>query len=104
MERQEPTAGSKAVTRMVAVVIRGRVQGVGYRMWTRDEARRLGLSGHVRNRADGAVEAVFAGSEQAVGTMIENCRKGPRGARVDDVDVADSGPAIPQPGFTIFPG
>ncbi len=47
--------------RTASVIIRGRVQGVGYRFWTRGEAERLGLAGYVRNRPDGTVEAVFSG-------------------------------------------
>ena len=73
------------------VVIRGRVQGVGYRMWTEDLAERSELEGWVRNRRDGSVEAVFAGPEQAVMAAIEACRSGPRGAHVDAVDVEDAG-------------
>ena len=68
------------------IVIRGRVQGVGYRMWTEDTARERGLEGWVRNRRDGAVEAVFAGSIEAVEAMIEACRCGPPGARVEGID------------------
>jgi acylphosphatase len=71
------------------VVIRGRVQGVGYRMWSEDLAERLGLEGWVRNRRDGSVEAVFAGPEQAVMAAIESCRGGPRGAHVDTIDVEE---------------
>lgn len=104
MERHEPTAESEPATRTVALVIRGRVQGVGYRIWTRGEAQHLGLSGYVRNRSDGTVEAVFRGSEQAVGAMIETCRKGPPGARVEEVDVTDPVDAYPRSGFTILPG
>jgi acylphosphatase len=65
------------------VMIRGRVQGVGYRAWVDHEARRLGLQGWVRNRRDGGVEAVFAGEEKIVTDMIASCRKGPYSARVD---------------------
>ena len=68
------------------VVIRGRVQGVGYRMWTEDEARARELEGWVRNRRDGAVEAVFAGPAEAVDAMIEACRRGPPGAHVEAID------------------
>jgi acylphosphatase len=67
------------------VVIRGRVQGVGYRAWVDHEARRLDLQGWVRNRRDGSVEAVFAGDEGVVAGMIASCRKGPFSARVDEV-------------------
>ena len=66
-------------------VIRGRVQGVGYRAWVEHQARRLGLQGWVRNRRDGSVEAVFAGTEEVVTNMIAACRRGPSSARVDDV-------------------
>ena len=68
------------------VLIRGRVQGVGYRAWTEVTALERGLNGWVRNRRDGAVEAVFSGLEAAVLAMIEDCRSGPSGARVDGVD------------------
>ena len=82
--------------RSVHVRIGGRVQGVGYRAWTVDEAQRRGLSGWVRNRADGDVEAVFSGPAATVDDMIAACRRGPFSARVDHVmiDVAEpvSGP------------
>jgi acylphosphatase len=72
-------------TTTIRVRITGRVQGVWYRGWTVDHARRLGLSGWVRNRRDGSVEAVFAGPEEAVRAMIELCRRGPPAALVHDV-------------------
>jgi acylphosphatase len=72
-------------TTTIRVRITGRVQGVWYRGWTVDQARRLGLSGWVRNRRDGSVEAVFAGPERAVRAMIELCRQGPPAALVNDV-------------------
>jgi acylphosphatase len=64
--------------------IRGRVQGVGYRC--EYTALDRGLAGWVRNRRDGAVEAVFAGPPATVAEMVEACRRGPPGARVDTVD------------------
>lgn len=67
------------------VIIRGRVQGVGYRGWTEVMALERGLQGWVRNRRDGSVEALFEGLEQAVAAMIEECRRGPPGARVDSI-------------------
>ena len=67
------------------VVIRGRVQGVGYRDWMQREATRLGVQGWVRNRADGAVEALVAGEEAAVQALLSACRRGPMLARVDDI-------------------
>jgi acylphosphatase len=68
------------------VIIRGRVQGVGYRAWTEVTALEHGLEGWVRNRRDGSVEAVFAGEEDQVAAMIAQCRRGPPGARVDAID------------------
>jgi len=67
------------------VLIRGRVQGVGYRYWTRRTATARGLEGWVRNRRDGSVEAIFAGPEQAVADMIVLCRRGPEAAWVESV-------------------
>ena len=73
------------------VVIRGIVQGVGYRAWAEDEALRRDLGGWVRNRRDGTVEAVFSGPDQEVEAIILACRQGPRGARVDAVDITEGG-------------
>jgi len=68
------------------VVFRGRVQGVGFRAFVEDEAVRRGVGGWVRNRRDGAVEAVFTGPENAVQGIVDVCRQGPRAARVDGVE------------------
>jgi acylphosphatase len=68
------------------VLIKGTVQGVGFRYWTRRAATARGLQGWVRNRRDGTVEAVFAGAERAVADMIKLCRRGPDAAWVDSVD------------------
>jgi acylphosphatase len=68
------------------VVIRGRVQGVGYRAWTEYTALELGLEGWVRNRRDGTVEALFAGPAEDVTAMLKACRQGPPGARVESID------------------
>jgi len=67
------------------VMIRGRVQGVGYRAWVDHQARQFSLQGWVRNRRDGCVEAVFDGAEDIVARIIASCRNGPPSARVDDV-------------------
>jgi acylphosphatase len=71
------------------VMIRGRVQRIGYRAWTEYTALEQGLEGWVRNRSDGAVEAVFAGPAEAVDEMIDACRHGPPGAHVDTIDQRD---------------
>ena len=70
----------------VRLVIRGRVQGVGYRWWARGQARRLKLAGWVRNRSDGTVELVAAGSPAAVERLAEDCRHGPTSAQVTSVE------------------
>ena len=74
------------------VLVRGRVQGVGFRAWTEYTALTRGLLGWVRNRRDGCVEAVFIGPEEAVTAMIGDCRKGPTGARVDLLDHREASP------------
>ena len=68
------------------IIVRGRVQGVGYRAFVEDEARQRGLQGWVRNRRDGSVEAVFAGPAGDVEAAIEACRRGPFSAQVSAVD------------------
>lgn len=94
---------------IVRVIIRGRVQGVGFRAWTEVTALELGVGGWVRNRSDGSVEAVLAGPRDAVLRMIELCRHGPRGARVDSVDQRQASSvdlALRRPGelFSILAG
>ncbi len=69
------------------VVVSGRVQGVFYRASCRDEAAARGLSGWVRNKSDGSVEAVFEGDEAGVRAMVEWCRRGPPSAAVTNVAV-----------------
>lgn len=71
------------------VFFSGRVQGVFFRAFTRDAARRHGVKGWVRNLPDGRVEAVFEGSPEAVDAVLSICREGPPLARVDRVDVQE---------------
>ena len=68
------------------VLIRGRVQGVGFRAFVEYAALDQGLEGWVRNRRDGSVEAVFTGPAAVVARMVNACRGGPPGARVDVLD------------------
>jgi acylphosphatase len=78
-------------TRTVHVRIEGRVQGVGYRAWAQSAARDLGLAGWVRNRHDGAVEAVFQGNPDAVSEMLRQCEQGPSYADVTRVEIVGEG-------------
>ena len=70
------------------VVVHGFVQGVGFRFAVEREARSRGVAGWVRNRPEGTVEAVFEGGREDVETLVCFCRRGPRGAEVERVDVA----------------
>ena len=74
------------------VIISGRVQGVWYRAWTQKAALELRLSGWVRNRLDGTVEAVFSGAPEQVEAMIAKCRRGPPLAKVKDIRRTDTDP------------
>jgi acylphosphatase len=76
---------------------------VGYRDWAVAAGQRLGLAGWVRNRRDGAVEALIVGDETAVGRMIDACRSGPPLARVDEIDVEPVDLDILPEGFTRLP-
>ncbi|MFL5106241.1 MAG: acylphosphatase [Xanthobacteraceae bacterium] len=72
------------------VMIRGRVQGVGFRAFVEHAALKRGIQGWVRNRRDGSVEAVFAGRTETVAAVIEACRRGP--GRVEAIDEFPAGP------------
>ena len=79
--------------------ISGRVQGVGFRDALRDEARRLGVTGWVRNRRDGSVEALAQGDAAAVDALLAWARRGPPGSRVDDVRVRPSSSNVQHGSF-----
>lgn len=81
-------------------VITGRVQGVWYRGWTMETAAGLGLDGWVRNRADGSVEALFAGPATTVEAMLTACRRGPPAAQVRDVMTTPAESPPPGSGFS----
>jgi acylphosphatase len=74
------------------VRITGRVQGVFFRAWTQQQARELGVSGWVRNAADGSVEAHVEGDEAAVKTLVQRMWQGPPSAEVENVEVEDDEP------------
>jgi acylphosphatase len=80
--------------RIVRVTITGRVQGVGYRAFTQTHAEARGVNGWVRNRSNGDVEAVFAGSVEAVEALCALCSRGPAFARVDRVEVRETDAAV----------
>jgi len=95
--------------RRARLVVRGRVQGVGYRWFARDAATALGLQGWVRNRRDGSVELETAGTEATLSALCERLRQGPPAAQVTAVDVqwlpeaAGEADPSPGPGFEIRP-
>lgn len=74
-----------SASKAIQVSISGRVQGVGFRAWTKSQARKKSLNGWVRNRSDGTVEAVFSGKAEAVDDMLAACHDGPLASRVKDV-------------------
>lgn len=75
--------------RRVRVVIRGDVQNVGFRSWTRHKAEHFGITGWVKNNDDGSVEAVFEGDDAKVDELVEECRRGPPGSYVEKVDIEE---------------
>ena len=82
-------------------IISGRVQGVCYRMETQDAAERFGVSGWVKNKPEGTVEAVFEGDQTQVSLLIQWCEKGPPFSQVDHVEVIWEAYAGEYKGFDI---
>jgi len=80
------------MNRRVTIIVRGVVQGVGFRMYTQQEARRLGLRGYIRNRPDGSVEIVADGHAPALDRLIAWAKHGPPPAVVEGVDVTEGEP------------
>jgi len=93
--------------KIVAVLISGSVQGVGFRVFVQRAAERHGVSGFVRNRTNGDVEALFAGTIEAVDALVAACRSGPAGARVAHLALyepdADVLAELPPRGFVLLP-
>ena len=94
-----PTPVADTIARRV--VVSGRVQGVFFRDSCREEARRVGVSGWVRNTPKGQVEAWFEGEPEAVERLVAWCREGPSSADVDGVDVSNADPAA-ETGFRVL--
>ena len=84
-------------------VIRGRVQGVGFRSFVQIAARKVGLDGQVLNRGDGSVEAVAVGEVEAIESFEQALRTGPPNARIEGVEITDSAPTGFGSGFSILP-
>ena len=83
---------------MKRFIVSGRVQGVGFRWWTHNQARNLGLSGHVLNRRDGSVEVVAVGDATTIAELKDLLRVGPPGSNVQNLHVEDVPPgSIPTP-------
>ncbi|MCS0496684.1 acylphosphatase [Ancylobacter sp. MQZ15Z-1] len=74
------------------LIIHGRVQGVGYRAWLADRARREGHAGWVRNRREGTVEALIHATPESLAAFVEACRAGPPSARVTNIEVIGEPP------------
>ncbi|MGQ9499176.1 MAG: acylphosphatase [Dissulfurimicrobium sp.] len=81
-----------AISRRIHAIISGKVQGVFYRASTMDEAIRLGLTGWVKNLADGRVELVAEGPPEAIDALISWCKKGPPHARVTNIEIDEQVP------------
>ena len=88
-------------SRQMALRVRGRVQGVGFRWSAAREAEALGLRGCIRNAPDGTVEVSVEGAADAVERFVRWLGKGPPGSRVDAVEPAEVGLQVPENGFRI---
>lgn len=91
------------VEKRLVAVVRGRVQGVGFRYFVLDKAHQLGLVGIVRNLRNGDVEVIAEGTQGALKALLAALRVGPRASRVDDVQVAWLPPTGEYTGFSIAP-
>lgn len=89
--------------RVLRIEVTGLVQGVGFRWFTRDVARRFGLGGWVKNRPDGAVEIMVCGDDLEIDAFVDEVHRGPPGARVSALRLLSAGELDPvQPPFTVL--
>ncbi|MGD0761436.1 MAG: acylphosphatase [Candidatus Sulfotelmatobacter sp.] len=93
------TSTEKAAAEARRFLVRGRVQGVGFRWFVEREAHILGIAGWVRNNADGGVEILAQGTHDQLVALRSRLREGPRAARVDNVEESESQPAA---GLNLF--
>jgi|SRR2546423_8060003 acylphosphatase len=92
---------SEKVSEARRFVVRGRVQGVGFRWFVEREAHMLGIAGWVRNNHDGSVEVLAQGSREQLSGLHSRLREGPRAARVDKVEVSEARPVAGLSSFRI---
>jgi acylphosphatase len=92
---------SEKPTQAKRYVVRGRVQGVGFRWFVEHEAQLLGIAGWVRNNHDGSVEILAQGTRDQLSGLHSRLREGPRAARVDAVEVSDASPVAGLSSFRI---
>ncbi len=92
-------SSTESTTQVKRFLVRGRVQGVGFRWFVEREAHLLQIAGWVRNNSDGAVEILAQGTREQLAGLHSRLREGPRASRVDHVDVSD---ADPTPGLSSF--
>jgi acylphosphatase len=85
----------------IRAVASGKVQGVGFRWFVREQARRVGVDGWVRNCPDGSVEVLAAGAPESVDALVRAVRRGPSAARVDVLNVLPAGGEVAPHPFTI---
>jgi acylphosphatase len=102
MKNKAAALAEDQAQRTVRVRITGDVQGVCYRAWTESNARALGISGWVRNRRDGSVEALLSGPASLIGDMMARCAVGPPAAVVESVAIVEDESKVPA-GFSILP-
>jgi len=93
---------TKAARVRLRLLVRGRVQGVWFRGWTREQARALGVEGFARNLHDGSVEVVAQGPRDAAEALARACRMGPPSARVDAVTFSEEAPGDDLAGFRVL--
>lgn len=86
----------------IHVVVRGRVQGVGFRWFVKEAARELGVAGWVRNRPDGGVEVEAEGDDRVIGTLRQSLAEGPQGAAVSSLDELPATSEVLARPFTIL--